>query len=99
MATQLAALDHVKLQDSTTLARLIAQTPRMLKAMEKGRSQEVEAARLRQRSAELVSRWHTIGVTGIGAAVGEWEERMLAAEKSVRRESRRRQEDGGAAAG
>lgn len=59
--------------------------PRLDKVREVQEAQMREVSALRARSAILVERWLEIGVVGQGEVWAEWEERIRATERGVRR--------------
>ena len=75
-------------------AALIDLRPRLAKMELIQDSQAKELADLRLRSAAVLQRWYEVGVLGAGECWAEWEERVLNAEKSIRREETARARDG-----
>jgi hypothetical protein len=58
------------------------------------RTQAHEVADLRIRSARLLERWLEVGVVGQGEVWAEWEERVRAVERGVRRMEVAREKEG-----
>lgn len=66
-------------------ADLLAMKPRLDKAREVQEAHIREVSDLRARSAGLVERWLEVGVIGQGEVWAEWEDRVRATERGLRR--------------
>ncbi|GAM84233.1 hypothetical protein ANO11243_022270 [Dothideomycetidae sp. 11243] len=90
LASQLRSIQNVPLSDASSCADVISQFPRIQAAAHRAQQQQNEIAMLRQCSADLVGRWHSLGVLSLNEALAEWEERLMAAEQSIRQGQARR---------
>ena len=64
---------------------MIALRPDLVRIQLLQESQAKEISTLRQRTAQVIQRWYEIGVLGEGECWVEWEDRVGAVERSVRR--------------
>jgi hypothetical protein len=95
IVSRLTSVKDLPIPPASASADLIALQPRLNKVKEVQEAQAREMSALRARSARLLERWLEIGVVGQGEVWAEWEERVRAAERGVRRiEVAREQEEG-----
>ncbi|KAF2454159.1 hypothetical protein BDY21DRAFT_374372 [Lineolata rhizophorae] len=92
-ASQLAALRDLSLPPTPVFASLASQQPRLAAAADRQLQQSKEISDLRKRSALAVMRWHEVMVLGQGRCWAEWDGRLKAAEREVRREEVRREKE------
>jgi hypothetical protein len=83
--SRLTSVRDLPIPPASASADLVALQPRLEKVQEVQRSQIREVAELRARSARLLERWLEVGVVGQGEVWAEWEERVRAVERGVRR--------------
>lgn len=89
-AARLTSLNDVPVPETSLSASLISNQPRIAAASATAERQDRELAALRTASAQLVSRWHSLGVVGMGECWAEWENRLTIAERAIRQESAKR---------
>ncbi|KAF2153009.1 hypothetical protein K461DRAFT_132844 [Myriangium duriaei CBS 260.36] len=93
VASRLRSIQDVPLADASACVDAISQIPKMEVAAKRAQQHQLEIEELRKRSAEVVGRWHSVGVLSLNGALGEWEDRLMNAERTVRQaQARRRQE-------
>ncbi|KAL8711673.1 MAG: hypothetical protein Q9225_007081 [Loekoesia sp. 1 TL-2023] len=92
-ASRLTSIRDINIPSSSLSTSLISLRPRLAKLEQLQDAQAKEMAELRARSAKAVQRWYELGVLGQGECWADWEGRMEACEKRVRRlEVERRRE-------
>lgn len=84
-AARLTSVQDLPIPPASASVELIAMQPRLDKIKKVQEAQVREVSALRARSARLVERWLVVGVVGRGEVWAEWEERVRAAERGVRR--------------
>ena len=92
-ASDLGALQRQQIPDNKSLANLVALGPRIEKAMKIQDIQSMQECELRDKSAELLSRWYQGSVLQSGEQWAKWEDRMSKTELRVRREEHSRRRD------
>ncbi|PNS18034.1 hypothetical protein CAC42_3993 [Sphaceloma murrayae] len=93
--SQLRSIQDAPVPDSIGSVHVVAQVPRMIQAQDRAESQRQQMNELRARSAEIVARWHRIGVLGVGEVISEWDERLTDAERDIRQAAARRRREAG----
>ena len=83
--SRLTSVKDLQIPPASASAELIAMQPRLAKVRETQEAQVREVSELRLRSAMLVERWLEVGVVGQGEVWAEWEQRVRAAERGVRK--------------
>ncbi|KAF2224220.1 hypothetical protein BDZ85DRAFT_260592 [Elsinoe ampelina] len=91
--SNLRSIHDAAIPEASSSVHIIAQTPRMQRALVRTEAQNKHLSDLRTRSAELVSRWHQVGVLGVGEVISEWDERLTDAERSIRQQCARRKRE------
>jgi len=84
-ASQLKSLEDQEIPPSDGFAKLAKLRPRIAEAEERHLKQALEIAYLRRKSGMVVSRWKHIFLLGQGRCWVEWHERLMKAERTVRR--------------
>lgn len=84
-ASRLSSLQDLPIPPAEASTKLIAQQPRIDRLAREQERLAKEMMELRTRSALLMKRWMEVSVVGGGEVWGEWEERVRAAEREVRR--------------
>ncbi|TKX20799.1 hypothetical protein C1H76_7187 [Elsinoe australis] len=92
-ASQLRSVQDAPVPDSSSSTHVIAQVPRMKQALARAERQEQQMSELRAQSAAIISRWHQVGVLGVGELVSEWDDRLRDAERSIRQAQARRKRE------
>lgn len=92
-ASQLRSVQDAPVPDSSSSTHVIAQVPRMKQALARAERQEQQMSELRAQSAAIISRWHQVGVLGVGELVSEWDDRLMDAERSIRQAQARRKRE------
>lgn len=93
VASGLRTIQEIPVADTSVLVDVIAQLPRLELAARRAEQQQIEMAQLREHSAHVLQRWHEVGVLGQNDAMGEWEDRLLEAERKVRQAQVKRARD------
>ncbi|KAG8625163.1 hypothetical protein KVT40_006914 [Elsinoe batatas] len=91
--SSLRSIHDVVIPEASSSVHILAQTPRMQRAIVRAEAQNKHMSDVRTRSAELVSRWHQVGVLGVGEVISEWDERLTDAERSLRQRHARMRRD------
>ncbi|MCJ1473917.1 hypothetical protein MMC13_002573 [Lambiella insularis] len=84
--SRLTSIQDLPVPSAESSASLIALHPRLAKVELLQKSQSLQLAELRVRTASVLQRWYEIGVLGRGECWTEWEGRMMEVEKVLRRE-------------
>ena len=84
-ASQLTFIQDVPIPPAEASASLISLHSRLARVKHLQNTQSSEIADLRLRTASLLQRWYEVGVLGGGECWTEWEDRVIAVEKAVRR--------------
>lgn len=93
--SRLTSVKDLPIPPASVSAELIALQPRLDKLKEVQEAQVNEVAELRAGSARLLERWLDVGVVGQGEVWAEWEEKLRAVERGVRRIEVAREKDEG----
>ncbi|KAL8824514.1 MAG: hypothetical protein Q9191_005005 [Dirinaria sp. TL-2023a] len=88
-ASRLTSVKDLPVPSAESSAALIDLQPRIARVQLLQESQGRELAALRHRSASLIKRWYELSVLGASECWTEWEKRMTAVEKQVRRQEGR----------
>lgn len=88
-ASRLTSVKDLPVPSTESSAALIALQPRIARVQLLQESQGRELAALRHRSASVIKRWYELSVLGGSECWTEWEKRMTAVEKQVRRQEGR----------
>lgn len=94
-ASQLTLVEQLKIPDAEQSTALIALQPRLAAAESTQARQGRELAGLRLRTARVLQRWYDITVMGGNECWAEWDDRLMDAERKVRREEARRESEKG----
>jgi len=92
-ASELTSLNDLPIPDVSGSTNLIALEFRMRELSSKGAIQEQQVENLRIRSANVVARWHEVGVLDMGECWSEWEGRLTATEQLIKREQAARKRE------
>ncbi|KAF3940307.1 hypothetical protein ABW19_dt0200632 [Dactylella cylindrospora] len=94
VASQLVSLHDLAVPDVDTSVKLIDLQPRLDKLVVMQEMQGREMAELRRRSLKVLERWYEVSVEGVNECFAEWDERVMAAERAVRRIEGAKEEEG-----
>ena len=82
--SRLNSLKDLPVPPASDSAELLQLQPRLAKVRDTQDDYTRQVAELRSRSAKLLERWVEVGLVGQGEVWAEWEERLRAAQRSVR---------------
>jgi len=83
--SSLSSLEGIKLENASTLIPIVGMQRSLVRAQAAQQAQENEIGELRERTAQLLARWHQDSVLVAGERLAGWEERLLDVEKVIRR--------------
>lgn len=91
--SRLSSLEGLKLEDASTLLPLATMQRELSFARARQESQQRELAELQARTARVFAQWYADSVVREGERLAEWEQRMLAMERIIRRRKLAQQQD------
>lgn len=92
-SSRLQTLQTLRIPPAAHSAKLIEQGPRVKALAQRQERLDADIDNLKERSVNVVSWWRENEIDGMNELWDDWQERVKACERSIRREERRRREE------
>lgn len=92
-SSRLQTLQTLRIPPAVHSAKLIEQGPRVKALAERQERLDAEVDELKERSVNVVSWWRENEIDGMNELWDDWQERVKACERTIRREERRQREE------